>query len=189
MSARTGSSAETAALAGAFSAALRPGDVVLLSGDLGAGKTTFTQGLAKALGVAELVTSPTFTLLRSYTCSSGTRGEQLPTAIGTLLHADLFRLEHLREVVDLAIDELLEESSVAVVEWGDVGAPVLGEGALAVSISHAGEGEAPGVRILTFELCGAWAPRRHEVTAAIAAWLETPADSPGGRTSDGHRQE
>jgi tRNA threonylcarbamoyladenosine biosynthesis protein TsaE len=110
----TGSADATRQVAEGIGALVRAGDLVLLGGELGAGKTTFTQGLARALGVAERVTSPTFTLVHSY---EG-RGLQL-------LHADVYRLEHLQEVIDLGLPELLEEGAAAVVEWGDLAAPVL----------------------------------------------------------------
>ena len=111
-------------LGAALAALLRPGDTVLLGGDLGAGKTTFTQGLAAALGVAGPVTSPTFVLLHSYRTSAG----------WDLLHADVWRLEQLQEVIDLAIPELLEEGAAAVVEWGELAAPALAPDYLHVAI-------------------------------------------------------
>jgi len=103
----------------AFAHVLRPGDVVLLSGQLGAGKTTFTQGVARGLGVLERVTSPTFTMVRQHECVNG-RG------ISTLHHADVYRVGTLDEVVDLALGELVEESAVALVEWGEIASSAFG---------------------------------------------------------------
>lgn len=146
LEARTASPEDTRALAAALAMLLEPGDVVLLVGDLGAGKTTFTQGLAAGLGVAEQVTSPTFTLVRPYACGAGAgAGTGTSTgasagAVRTLHHADLYRLDHLQEVVDLGLGELVEEQAVAVVEWGDVGEPVLGRHAITVTLA------APGTR-------------------------------------------
>jgi tRNA threonylcarbamoyladenosine biosynthesis protein TsaE len=102
-----------------FADVLECGDMVLLSGPLGAGKTTFTKGVAKGLGVVERVTSPTFTMVRPHRCHND-RG------IETLHHADVYRVETLGEVLDLALGELVEESGVAVVEWGELGASVFG---------------------------------------------------------------
>jgi tRNA threonylcarbamoyladenosine biosynthesis protein TsaE len=110
----TGSADATRRVGERVGALVQAGDLVLLGGDLGAGKTTFTQGLARALGVVERVTSPTFTLVHSYD-GRGLR----------LLHADVYRLDHLQEVIDLGLPELLEEGAAAVVEWGDLAAPVL----------------------------------------------------------------
>ena len=117
-------------MAGRIQPLLVAGDIVLLGGDLGAGKTTFTQGLARALGIEEQVTSPTFTLIRSY---------DGPGRVG-LLHADVYRLEHLQEIVDLGLPELVEEGVIAVIEWGDVAAPVLLPDYLDVRI-ELGEGD------------------------------------------------
>ena len=105
---------ETQAIAAAFAAVVQAGDLVLLAGDLGAGKTAFTKGLATALGVTEPVTSPTFTLAQVY------KGRL------TLNHLDVYRLEQMAEVVDLAIPELLEGNSVTVVEWGCCGSGAAG---------------------------------------------------------------
>ena len=122
--------ADTRRLGAALAQVLRPGDTVLLGGDLGAGKTTFTQGLARALGVAGAVTSPTFVLMNIY-----------PTAAGfDLAHVDVYRLDRLSEVVDLALPELLEDGAVAVVEWGDRAAAALPGDHLRVRIEAGGDG-------------------------------------------------
>jgi tRNA threonylcarbamoyladenosine biosynthesis protein TsaE len=102
----TASPAETEALAASLAASLRPGDVVLVSGDLGAGKTTFVRGALRALGVAGPVTSPTFTIARRY------EDGRVPVS-----HLDLFRLDGLGgEEPDLLADELAADR-VAFVEW------------------------------------------------------------------------
>ena len=111
-----------------FARLLRPGDVVLLSGPLGACKTTFVRGLARGLGVSERATSPTFTLVRQHRCHND-RG------IATLHHADVYRVTSLDEVLDLALGELVEEAAVAVVEWGELAAPVFGADVVTVSIA------------------------------------------------------
>jgi tRNA threonylcarbamoyladenosine biosynthesis protein TsaE len=108
-----------------FADVLEMGDVVLLSGPLGAGKTTFTKGVAKGLGVIERVTSPTFTMVRPHHCHND-RG------IETLHHADVYRVQSAAEVLDLALGELVEEASVAVVEWGELGASVFGRDVISV---------------------------------------------------------
>ena len=104
---RTTSSAATKELAAVVAAHVRPGDLVLLVGDLGAGKTTFVQGFALALGVTEPVTSPTFTLARTY-----------PGRL-RMHHVDVYRLERMAEVGDLALGELIDSDGVTLIEWGD----------------------------------------------------------------------
>ena len=112
----------------ALAGALRPGDVVLLTGPLGAGKTTFAKGVAKGLGVRERVTSPTFTIVREHHCEND-------LGIETLHHCDVYRVESLDEVVDLAIGELVEESAVALVEWGELAAAVFGRDVLTIDFA------------------------------------------------------
>jgi tRNA threonylcarbamoyladenosine biosynthesis protein TsaE len=97
---------ETRAFAGRIAAVVQPGDFILLTGELGAGKTVFVQGLARALGFQGPVTSPTFVLVQHY-----------PGRI-PVVHADLYRMGTRAEVDDLALTEL-GEGSVTVVEWGE----------------------------------------------------------------------
>jgi tRNA threonylcarbamoyladenosine biosynthesis protein TsaE len=126
---------------------LAAGDIILLGGDLGAGKTTFAQGLGRGLKIDRPVTSPTFTLLHSYESRTGLR----------LLHADLYRLDHLQEVVDLGLPELLEEGAVAVVEWGDLAAAALLPEYLDIRIAF---GERDDERSLTMQPVGpSWRAR------------------------------
>lgn len=102
----TNSAEETEAAGARLARHLRPGDMLLLAGDLGAGKTTFVRGLARGLGVGGDVMSPTFQLVRRY-----------PGPI-PLAHVDIYRLAEPGELDDLGLDELLDEGAV-VVEWGD----------------------------------------------------------------------
>ncbi len=176
---RTGSVDETRSLAAAVASCSTPGDVVLLAGDLGAGKTVFAQGFGQALGVTEAITSPTFALVRHYECSGG--------PIRTLLHADVYRLDHIREIVDLGLGELVEDEGVAVVEWGDVAEPVLGNGSLAIRIDTAWTDTAwsetigtdtAGVdedeRSLVLRSIGdRWSDRWADLAAAVRPWVVT----------------
>jgi tRNA threonylcarbamoyladenosine biosynthesis protein TsaE len=108
LTATTHSEAETSALASEFGRSLTAGAVILLSGDLGAGKTAFVRGLAEGLGIDPgLVSSPTFTLIQEY------RGGRLP-----LHHVDLYRLRSI-EVDDLGLDDLTLEAGVTAIEWPD----------------------------------------------------------------------
>lgn len=109
-----------------FARVLRPGDIVLLSGQLGAGKTTFTQGVARGLGVSDRITSPTFTMVRQHVSVND-------LGITTLHHADVYRINTLDEVIDLALGELVEDSAVALVEWGDIATSVFGRDVMTVT--------------------------------------------------------
>jgi tRNA threonylcarbamoyladenosine biosynthesis protein TsaE len=102
------SEADTARAARDLAASLEPNDVLLLTGDLGAGKTAFVRGLAQGLGIdPDDVTSPTFTLIHEY------RGGRL-----VLYHVDLYRLSP-REVDDLGLDDLIEAGGIVAIEWAD----------------------------------------------------------------------
>jgi tRNA threonylcarbamoyladenosine biosynthesis protein TsaE len=172
----TDSPAATRAVAADLASRCGPGDIVLLIGELGAGKTVFAQGFAAALGVEGPVTSPTFTLVRQYACAVG-------APVDTLLHADVYRTESLPEVMDLALAELVEERAIALVEWGDLAAPALGPDVLEVILtspqpepepgpgsepgSDVDEGEQADRRIISVGGRGRWVGRADEVADAL----------------------
>lgn len=113
---RAASLAETHAIAAAVAAQSRAGDLIVLAGEMGAGKTAFAQGFGRALGIDEPITSPTFTLVHSYDITEPAHERRARY----LHHADLYRLEHTAEIADLALDELAEHHGIVLVEWGDV---------------------------------------------------------------------
>jgi tRNA threonylcarbamoyladenosine biosynthesis protein TsaE len=123
---RTSSPAETEAIGARIAAGLRPGDVVLVSGELGSGKTTLIRGACRELGVTEPVTSPTFTIGHRY------RG-RVPVS-----HLDLYRLEGLEDEDPGLLDDYLTEDAVAFVEWPGVAEPQLERVAVRVELSHHG---------------------------------------------------
>ena len=106
---------------------LRPGDVVLVSGELGAGKTTFVRGAARALGVEGAVTSPTYTIGQVY---GGAQAE--------IAHLDLYRLESLEHEDPALLDDYLTPQRIGFVEWPAVGEPRIERVAARVRIEHAG---------------------------------------------------
>jgi tRNA threonylcarbamoyladenosine biosynthesis protein TsaE len=124
----TGSAAATEAAGAGLAAILGPGDIVVVGGEVGAGKTTFIRGACRALGVEQPVTSPTFTIGRRY--ADG----RLPVA-----HLDLYRLEDLEAEEPALLDDYLGPEGVAFVEWPEVAVPRLGERrVLAVRLNHLG---------------------------------------------------
>ena len=104
----TRSTDETLELAGTVGELLRAGDVVSLVGDLGAGKTVFARGVARALGVTEPVVSPSFTIVREYE-------GRMP-----LVHVDVYRIDTVQELYDLGFEEFVRDDGVTLVEWGDM---------------------------------------------------------------------
>ena len=126
----TKSAAETRALGEKLAERLQPGDVLLLEGDLGAGKSELTRGIAKGLGVTETVTSPSFTILNVY--ESG----RFP-----LYHFDWYRLESSEELYELGMDEYLGGDGIAVVEWPGRCPDAVPEGAVRIRMTAAGENE------------------------------------------------
>jgi tRNA threonylcarbamoyladenosine biosynthesis protein TsaE len=145
----------TRAVAAAVAELARPGDLLLLVGDLGAGKTSFVQGFGRALGVTEQITSPTFTLARQY------RGRLL------LHHLDVYRLEQLDEVLDLGLSELLDSEAVVLIEWGDAILPALPADYLEIHLAY---GDSDDDRVITLRSVGrGWAARGRALEVAVNA--------------------
>ncbi len=124
----THSELETEGVGEALAHTLEPGAVIAFTGDLGAGKTAFTRGLARGLGVTDRVTSPTFTIVNEYT------GGRLP-----LFHFDMYRLESSDELFDIGWEDYLRRGGVCAVEWSEKVSDAL-SGALEIDIRR-GEGE------------------------------------------------
>lgn len=137
---------DTRAFAGRLASALRPGDVVLLAGGLGSGKTLFTGGLAAGLGVEEQVVSPSFVLVRQY-----------DSGFMPVVHVDVYRLGSLNEFDDLDVFELAEDG-VLVIEWGDAVEPAMPEDHLRIDF-EVSEDE---TRLLRLVPSGSWANRNLE---------------------------
>lgn len=147
----------TRRLAAAVAGLVRPGDLIVLCGDLGAGKTAFTQGLGAALGVEVPITSPTFTLANRY-----------PGTL-TVHHLDVYRLEHIDEVADLGLHELVDDLSVTVIEWGDAIAGALPGGFLEVRLLL---GDRADDRQVEFRTVGTeWADREPAVLTVVLGAL------------------
>ena len=121
---------DTYKIAKKFERALSGGEVVILNGDLGAGKTTFTKGLAKALGITENVTSPTFTLMNIYT--SGRL---------KLYHFDMYRIEDESEAQELGLDEFFYGNGVCMIEWAENIKNMLPKNLITINITKLGENE------------------------------------------------
>jgi len=122
--------AQTQKIGAALSKQLEPNDVLILLGDMGAGKSEFTRGLARGLGVTGYVTSPTFTIMQLH--DSG----RLP-----LYHFDWYRLESVEELYELSMDEYLQNGGVAVIEWPSRAPEAIPESYLKVSLEPAGDDE------------------------------------------------
>ena len=128
----THSAEETTDLGRQLAAELKPGSVVLLRGDLGAGKTTLVKGIAEGFKAAEAeaVTSPTFTLIHEY------RGPEV-----TLYHIDLYRIDTQRELDTLALDDLMEPNTILLIEWGEKFERFAKERDVEIAIEHLGADE------------------------------------------------
>ena len=131
------SAEETEAAGRAFAAVLRPGDVVALTGTLGSGKTRFVAGVCSALGIAALVTSPTFTLINEY-----------PAPFGIVAHIDMYRISGMKEAAELGIEEYFNSRCVCLIEWVEMIRQVLPPSHFQVSFTH---GDAESERSIQFE--------------------------------------
>lgn len=121
-----------------LSPVLLPGDVISLSGDLGAGKTAFVQGVATALGVEGRVTSPTFTIVHEY------------EARYPIVHLDVYRLNSFQEVIDLGFEEYLDPQAIVLIEWGEAIAPMLPRRHLEIDIRRAADSGSDDERCVIF---------------------------------------
>jgi tRNA threonylcarbamoyladenosine biosynthesis protein TsaE len=154
---RTTSAPATREMAAELAPLARSGDLVLLVGDPGAGKTAFTQGFAAGLGIDEPVTSPTFIFARSY------EGRI------RLNHLDVYRMENVQEAEDLGLGELME-SGVTVIEWGDMIVPALPADYLELRF---GFGEGDDDRTVQTRVVGpTWAARLRSLSDALGPWAE-----------------
>jgi tRNA threonylcarbamoyladenosine biosynthesis protein TsaE len=147
----------TTAVGAALAPFLRPGDVVSLTGDLGAGKTTFVRGAARGLGVEEAVLSPTFTLVREY------RGSY------PVYHLDVYRLDRVQDVIDLGFEEILDQGGVVFIEWGDAVDALLPETNLQVELTMADEDVARRRLVMTGR-GRTWAERWEGIESALDPW-------------------
>ena len=154
------SPSETIQIAGAVAKLVRPGDQIVLAGELGSGKTLFTKAFGQQLGISEPITSPTFNLVHSYA------GGRLP-----LHHADLYRLDRTGELAELGLDDLAEHGGVVIVEWGDVAGEALGD-ALVVTIAYSSTASAEERTIEVKLRGGQWTTRWSRLSAALGPWAK-----------------
>jgi len=147
---------DTRAIGEAIAPLVEPGDAFALTGELGAGKTTLVQGLARGLGFEGPVLSPTFTLVREYATG------RMP-----IVHADVYRLDRVQDVVDLGLEESAEDG-VLLVEWGDAVEALLPAGHLVVELTVPGVDEQ---RIVSIRSVGdAWSLRWERLERALDRW-------------------
>ncbi|MGY6502779.1 MAG: tRNA (adenosine(37)-N6)-threonylcarbamoyltransferase complex ATPase subunit type 1 TsaE [Acidimicrobiales bacterium] len=155
---RTTSADETHALASAISELTQGSDLIVLAGDLGAGKTAFAQGFGRGLGIDEPITSPTFTLARQY------EGRL------RLHHLDVYRFDATTEVLDVGLAELLDDDgAVTLIEWGDAILGALPADFLEVRLTL---GEGDDDRDITLRIVGGrWSARQRALATALRPWL------------------
>lgn len=133
----TNSPEETEALGQRLAQHLRPGDVIAYTGDLGAGKTAFTRGLARGLGITERITSPTFTIVNEY------QGGRLP-----LFHFDMYRLGSSEELYEIGWEDYLGRNGVCAVEWSEIVEDALEEDCIRIDLRR---GETDEQRSITIQ--------------------------------------
>jgi tRNA threonylcarbamoyladenosine biosynthesis protein TsaE len=147
---------------------LEPRDTLVLTGDLGAGKTTLVQGVAAGLGVEDHVSSPTFTLIREY-------AGRLDVA-----HVDVYRLDRVQDVLDLGLDEVGSPDRVLVVEWGDAVEDLLPDGRLRIELTTP-DPDTEVRRIAIEPKGGSWAARWERLEQVLRPWAGAEDDPAGSR--------
>lgn len=155
---RTDSVDATRAVAGVLAQLTQGGDLIVLAGDLGAGKTAFAQGFGLGLGIDDQITSPTFTLARQY------EGRL------RLNHLDVYRFDATAEIHDVGLAELLDDDeAVTLIEWGDAILPALPPDLLELRITL---GDSDDDRMIEMRLVGSrWAARQRALATALQPWL------------------
>ncbi len=162
--ARTTSVDETREIAAALAELARPGDLLLLAGDLGAGKTAFAQGFGAALGVDEAITSPTYTIHTRY------EGRL------SLDHLDVYRMDQMAEVFDVGLPEMLDDGGVILIEWGDAIAPAMPADYLEIRFTF-GEGD-DDRRLELVPVGPRWTARCRLLTTVLDKWTAEHARVP-----------
>jgi tRNA threonylcarbamoyladenosine biosynthesis protein TsaE len=161
---RTGTADDTRAVGAAIAPLLRVNDVMVLTGELGAGKTTLVRGIASGLGASEHVASPTFTLVREYVTG------RIPVA-----HVDVFRLDRVQDVVDLALDELEDGACVLIIEWGDAVDELLPDDRLRVELTSEDPAGGSDARRIAMTAEGpSWVERADELAVVTGPWSAEP---------------
>lgn len=151
----TATADDTRALGEAIAELLEPGDVVSLTGEPGAGKTTFVQGVGRGLGVTDTITSPTFVLIREYDGRLH------------LYHLDVYRLGRIQDVIDLGFEEMADGDGVTLIEWGDAIEVMLREEFLQVDLTVPHDTER---RVRLVPTGPSWLAREAALQAAVARW-------------------
>ena len=159
---RTSSADETREVGEAIASLLRARDAVVLTGELGAGKTTFAQGVARGLGIEEPVSSPTFTLVKEY------------SGILDLAHVDVYRLDRIQDVMDLGLDELGAGEDVLLVEWGDTIEELLPDERLRIELTSGTDPDDDERSIAISATGTGWADRFAALEAAVMPWVVAP---------------
>jgi len=152
---------DTQKIAAIIAGQVRAGDLIVLAGGMGTGKTFFTKAFGQALGITEPITSPTFNLVHSY--SSGRLHVH---------HADLYRLGRTGELADLGLGELQDSGGVVIVEWGDLVGDVLGDG-LVVRLSRFADPASTDERMIEIDGRGEqWVSRWDKLRDALDQWIK-----------------
>lgn len=161
---RTRSAVETTALGRRLGELVRPGEVLLLTGELGTGKTTFVRGFGEGLGITAGIRSPSFQIVRTH------EGGRFP-----LVHIDLFRCGGAHEVLDLGLEELISPPAVSAIEWGEKASEVAGGDFLELEFSWIAEEE--DTRTIRFLPSGRWRDRMGELGDSVRLWASSAGEA------------
>lgn len=152
--------AETESIAGVLGRYLVAGDIIVLTGELGGGKTAFVRGATRSLGSSDLVTSPTFAIVQEY------------DATINIVHIDCYRIDRVQELHDIGFSEMLDDGSIAFIEWGELAKPLLPSTFMTIVFTL---GVEESDRNIAFELHGDWSGRPADIESAFEQWRNGPA--------------